>query len=132
VLPPDANAAVYYTLDGSLPTTSSLHYLGPIVLTNSVTVTANAFETGYTNSVAASGLFTILPIVFDSEPFFSGGVLQFELSAATNENYVLQASTNLVQWSSISTNTPASAPFFFTDPNATNFTKRYYRVLLQP
>ena len=135
VLPPDANAAIYYTLDGSLPTTSSLEYSGPInlFLTSSATVTANAFETGYTNSIAVNGLFTIVPLYFASPPAFNDGGLQFELSGATNEkNYVLQASSNLTQWTSIETNAPLTVPFFFTDPNASNFSTRFYRVLLQP
>ncbi len=61
VLPPDANATHLLHADGSLPTTSSFVYAGPIVLTNSAIVHANAFEAGYNNSVAAGGTFNILP-----------------------------------------------------------------------
>ena len=133
ILPPNTNATIYYTLDGSLPTTNSLIYSGSIVLTNSATVTASAFESGFNNSVATSDLFTVVPpIVFISPPTFTNGVFQLELSAATNENYILQASTNLTQWTSISTSTPTSSQFYLTDPNTTNFTRRFYRVLLQP
>lgn len=132
VVPPDTNATIYYTLDGSLPTTNSLEYLGSILLTGSATVTANAFENSYTNSIAVSGLFTIVPIKFISTPAFSGGVLTVELSAVTNETYVLQASTNLVNWTSIATNTPVSTPFYLSDPNASNFPTRFYRAVLQP
>src|SRR5258708_29491844 len=66
---PDTNAALYYTLDSTLPTTNSLRYSGPIVLTNSLTVTASAFETNHINSVAAGGGFFIPPPV----EFLSGG-----------------------------------------------------------
>ena len=37
---------LYYTLDGSLPTTNSFLYTGPLVLTNSAIVTAEAFLSG--------------------------------------------------------------------------------------
>ena len=132
VQPPDTNSTVYYTLDGTLPTTSSLVYSNAIILTNTATVSANAFETGYNNSVAASGLFTILPpIMFTSSGSFSNGVFQFQLSATPNQSYVLQSSTNLTQWSPISTSTPSATPFNLSDPNATNFQKQFYRVLLQ-
>ena len=132
VQPPDTNATVYYTLDGTLPTTSSLVYSNAILLTNTATVSANAFETGFNNSVAASGLFTILPpIMFTSSGSFSNGVFQFQLSATPNQSYVLQASTNLTQWFPISTSTPSATPFNLSDPNATNFQKQFYRVLLQ-
>ena len=122
VQPPDTNATVYYTLDGTLPTTGSLVYSNAIVLTNTATVSANAFETGYINSVAASGLFTILPpILFSAPGAFSNGVFQLQLSATPNQSYVLQSSTNLMQWIPISTSTPSASPFYLTDPNATNF-----------
>jgi hypothetical protein len=132
MLPPDTNATIYYTLNSSLPTTSSFAYAGPIVLTNSAIVTANAFEAGFNNSVATSGVFNILPAIFFTASAFSDGVFQLQLSATPNQNYVLQASTNLMQWDSVSTNTPSSTPFYLTDPNATNFSSRFYRVLQQP
>jgi hypothetical protein len=132
VLPPDTNATVYYTLDGSLPNTGSFVYSNAIVLTNTATVSANAFETGFNNSVAASGLFTIMPpITFTAPVSFSNGVFQLQLSATPNQTYVLQASTNLTQWFPISTSTPSASTFNLSDPNATNFPNRFYRVLLQ-
>ncbi len=131
-LPPNVGATIYYTLDGSLPTTNSLKYTGPILLTTSTTVNANAFESGFNNSVAASGVFTILPPIFFTSPgMFSNNVFQLHLSATPNKPYILQASTNLTQWASINTNTPPATPFYLTDPNATNFSRRFYRVLLQ-
>jgi hypothetical protein len=133
VLPPDTNATVYYTLDGTLPTTSSLVYSNVIILSNTATVSASAFEAGFNNSVAASGLFTVLPsILFTSPGLFSNGVFQLQLSGMPNQSYVLQSSTNLMQWLPISTSTPSATPFNVSDPNATNFSERFYRILLQP
>ena len=128
--PPDTNATVYYTLDGSLPTQSSFVYSNAIVLTNTATVNANAFEAGYNNSIAASGLFTIMPSIYFTMPgAFSNGVFQMQLSGTPNQDYVLLASTNLMQWIPVSTSTPSATPFNLTDPDATNYPNRFYRVL---
>jgi hypothetical protein len=48
-------------------------------------------------------LFFIQPLLFVSEGF-SNHVFQLEFSGAAGSNYVLQASTNLVNWTPILTN----------------------------
>ncbi len=128
--PPDTNAALYYTLDGSLPTTNSFLYTGGIRLTNSATLSANAFETGFNNSVAASALFIINPGIYfiGGSDTFSNGVFQMQFSGPAGSNYVLQASSDLTNWVSIGTNTPLSTPFYLTDSGATNYPRRFYRV----
>jgi len=64
--PPDTNATVYYTLDGSLPTTNSFLYSGPFVLTSTAIVSANAFEATFNNSVATNNVFVIVPCIVSS------------------------------------------------------------------
>jgi hypothetical protein len=44
----------------------------------------------------------------------------------TNSQYVVQASTNLMDWVSVQTNT---APFTFVDSNASQFSQRFYRTV---
>jgi hypothetical protein len=51
------NTAIYYTLDGSTPTTSSILYTGAVQLTTASVVRAEAFATGWTPSVAALGYY---------------------------------------------------------------------------
>lgn len=131
--PPDTNAAIYYTLDGSLPTTNSLVYAGPLVITNTTTLSAAAFEAGFNNSVASVGTFTVLPRLFFTSPgAFSNGTFEVQLSGAANQKYILQASDDLKSWLSLGTNVPLSSPFYLADPQATNFTHRFYRVMLAP
>ena len=129
--PPDMNAAMYYTLDGSLPTTNSTRYTGPVVVTNPVvTLNANAFETGFNNSVATNNLFIIYPDSLNGS--ISNGVFYLPFSGVPGLTYILEASTNLTQgqgWVPISTNTPGSSPFTLTDPNAANFPQRFYRAV---
>lgn len=53
-------ADIYYTTDGSTPTTSSLKYTEPIKITGEVTIKAFAVKTGMTNSGIATFAYTIL------------------------------------------------------------------------
>jgi hypothetical protein len=52
-------ATVYYTTDGSTPTTASAVYFAPISVSVTETLTAMAVASGYGNSAAASGTYTI-------------------------------------------------------------------------
>src|SRR5256885_8422048 len=52
-------APIYYTTDGSTPTTSSTPYTGPIIVTQTTTVRAIATAPGYTTSALASATYTI-------------------------------------------------------------------------
>jgi hypothetical protein len=49
----DTNAKLYYTLDGTLPTTSSTAYTAPFTLTSNATIKAIAAESGFNNSIPA-------------------------------------------------------------------------------
>ena len=53
------NAAIYYTIDGTEPTTSSWIYKSAFDLNNSATVKAKAFKQGFIPSETASAVFTI-------------------------------------------------------------------------
>ena len=46
--------------------------------------------------------------------------------------FTLQASSNLVSWVSLVTNTSASGSFDFTDTRSTNAPRRFYRALMLP
>ena len=129
----NAQAAIYFTLDGSLPTTNSFLYTAPFQLTNSVTVRANAFEPGFNTSAAVSDLFTIQPgVLFTGSGYLSNGVFGVQISGSVSNTYVLQGSTNFLNWVSVSTNVPAISPFLITDPQAGQLRFRFYRVLQQP
>jgi PA14 domain/Chitobiase/beta-hexosaminidase C-terminal domain len=130
--PPDGVAQLYYTTNGTLPTTNSFLYAAPFPLTNSATLMANAFEAGFNNSAAASAAFTV-----QFAPYFTAGSLlpngQFQLGVAgvSNKTYILQASTNLINWIPLNTNTATTNFFNLTDPAAANFPYRFYRTLQQ-
>jgi hypothetical protein len=60
------DATIYYTTDGSTPSTASSMYTGPFTLTASATVNAFAVAAGYTDSAVASASFT--SIAGDQQP----------------------------------------------------------------
>ena len=128
--PSDANAALYYTLDGSLPTTNSFLYAGAFNLLSNATVSVNAVETNYNNSIAASAYFLVQPLYFTSQGFVNN-VFQLGFAGMIGSNYVLQATTNFSAWTPLSTNTAPANLFNLIDVNATNYPYRFYRVLQQ-
>ncbi len=128
---PDTNAAVYYTLNGSLPTTNSFLYAGPFVLASNATVLASAFEPDFNHSVSASALFVVEPVQISFGQFLTNGQFQLQVMGAPGSNYVLQATTNLLKWTSLSTNLLQSNLLYLVDPGATNHPLRFYRVLQQ-
>ena len=61
----------------------------------------------------------------------SNGGLQFSFVAVGGVTYTVQAATNLspANWLNIlRTNSPASTVIEFSDPDATNYPVRFYRV----
>ncbi len=61
-------ANIYYTLDGSTPTTASLLYTAPFRLTADATVNAIAVADGYQDSGVISANFTVAPSSSNSAP----------------------------------------------------------------
>ena len=55
-------ASIYYTTDGSAPTTSSQLYSGPFTISATTTVNAIATATGFTQSAQGSASYTYSPI----------------------------------------------------------------------
>ncbi|HXC35327.1 MAG TPA: fibronectin type III domain-containing protein [Candidatus Acidoferrales bacterium] len=54
------------------------------------------------------------------------GQFGFMLSGSSNAKYIVQASTDLVHWVALQTNT---APFQFVDSNTAGFNRRFYRTV---
>ncbi|MDB6122319.1 MAG: hypothetical protein JWQ71_1312 [Pedosphaera sp.] len=83
--------------------------------TNSITVTTNA------------------PPMLSKPQKVSGGGFSFTLTGAPQATYIIQASTNLTSWSQLATNTlPANGTLTIPDPQASTFSRRYYRALKTP
>jgi hypothetical protein len=52
-------------------------------------------------------------------------------SGVIGSNYILQSSTNLITWTSLATNLATTNLFYLTDPGASNYPYRFYRILQQ-
>jgi len=63
---------------------------------------------------------------------WTAGTFSFVLSGNTGVNYLVERSTNLVDWASLATVSNISGQFLVTDPTASNSVNRYYRARLVP
>ncbi len=59
----------------------------------------------------------------------SNGMPELRFTGEPNHTYRLQASTNLVDWLDISTNTPVNGLLRFVDPDAVSIDHRFYRAV---
>jgi uncharacterized repeat protein (TIGR03806 family) len=133
----NANAALYFTLDGTLPDTNSFLYIAPFLLTNSATVSANAFAAGFNSSIATKAVFALASgvpsgISFVGTGSLTNGVFIAQVSGPTNSMYVLQGSSDFSTWIPVNTNVPASSPFELVDPKAGIYRFRFYRAVQLP
>ena len=113
------NATIYYTLDGSTPTTSSLIYSGPITVDSTVTVKAIGVAASLTNSPVASVAYFIQ--LGGTGINFGNGFANASSAMAFNGSTVLDGSrleltTGAVnQAASAFYNTPINIQTFTTD-----------------
>ncbi|MDB6108789.1 MAG: IgA Peptidase [Pedosphaera sp.] len=71
-------------------------------------------------------------VTIDSAHWLSGGQFYFRLSGGAPHGFVVQASTNLTSWTSLSTNNLVNGQFYFTNSGLANLSRRFYRALLLP
>ncbi len=60
------------------------------------------------------------------------GQVLFAVTGGNQQSYLVQASTNLVDWVSIATNAAAGGLINFLDAKSTNFPTRFYRAIVAP
>jgi polygalacturonase len=81
-------AVIYYTTNGTAPTTNSARYSAPLQLTATTTIEAMAAASGYSNSAVASATYTIAPP--------SGAVVDVGLSAVANVDAIANAGSTVL------------------------------------
>jgi hypothetical protein len=106
-----------------------------LTLTNLALSQAGTYQVVVTNAAGSRtssvALLTIYPTAAASLTFgsFSAGQFEFNVTGVPDFTYAVQASTNLVDWTTLETN---SSPFESIDTNALNYPLRFYRVLYLP
>ena len=80
----------------------------------------------YDESLAHSGWLAAYPAPGSLSPLNTGtdGSVHCTVSGSFGFKFAVEASTNLLDWVPLATNT---CPFMFSDPDATNFSRRFYR-----
>jgi hypothetical protein len=87
-----------------------------------------------TQSFAVAVLAPAKPSV--SQQTVGGGGFHMTIDGDSGPDYSVYVTTNLAldftSWTWLLTTNPISLPFQFMDPTATNYARRFYRVLLGP
>ncbi len=105
-----ANAIIYYTTDGSTPTSASTQYGGALWISKNETVKAIAIASGYTNSPVATGAFLIAPVIPTPTFSLAGGVWAYQ-GAQSLTISDSQAGTTMYYTTNGSTPTTASTKY---------------------
>lgn len=90
------NATIYYTTDGTTPTTDSDEYSDPVAINSNATVKAIATAPGYLDSAVATGAYTVLadPPYFSEDPGSYVGSQSITLEDDTSSRAKIYYTTN--------------------------------------
>ncbi|MBN1895488.1 chitobiase/beta-hexosaminidase C-terminal domain-containing protein [bacterium] len=132
---------IYYTLDGSDPTESSLLYRNPIPIINTMTIKARAFNAGWNSSEIASGIYVITGTVttptFNPAPGLYTSPQLINISCSVSDaiiHYTINGSDPTTSDPTFSTPVPVSADLmlkaraFKTDWNPSLVATGEYRL----
>jgi hypothetical protein len=108
-----SGAAIYYTVDGTTPTTSSTPYTGAITVAATTTIEAIAAANGYTNSAVQSGTYTINALPSAATPTFTpaGGTYDVAQSVV-----IADATSGATIYYTTNGSTPTTSSQVYTTP----------------
>lgn len=95
-------------------------------------VAVTNFAGSITSSVAALTIVSNAPAVMPGSPPADGRFGLIVTGVIPGPDYTVQASTNLTDWADLFTTNPETAQFEWIDSVSSNFSQRFYRVLLVP
>jgi len=92
---------------------------------------------GATNRMVSYRYAIPAPATTVSQPYLTGvgwssGEAHFSINGTTGELHTVQASTDLTSWTNIFSTNLSMTPFSWSDPGASNYLRRFYRVLVAP
>jgi hypothetical protein len=112
---------------------------GPAILSGNIltvtgygTVTVTASQPGNSSYAAAANVSQSFAVAPSNNTLlglgFQNGGFQMAFYGMTGSNYTFNASSNLLNWQPFTNFNLATSPFYFSDPAATNFRQRFYRL----
>ncbi len=137
----DAPFPLNATADPGLPVSFSI-VSGPATLSGNIlilngwgTVTVSASQPGNNSYAAATSVtqsFFVTPPdnTIVSPQRLPNGSFQLAFYGLVGSNYTFQASTDLLNWQPLTNFVLTNYPFYFADPTATNYTRRFYRAVV--
>jgi uncharacterized repeat protein (TIGR01451 family) len=101
--------------------------------TNTVTVSSDQTDLNpANNSYSAATTVLTIPVAYLSGVADTNGAFTLSLLGQPGQSYIIQASTDLTNWTPVATNTPVTGSFQYTDTNRSSFAHRYFRARLGP
>ncbi|MBI3418262.1 MAG: tandem-95 repeat protein, partial [Verrucomicrobia bacterium] len=88
-----------------------------------------AYGNKVTETINVQSAIETTPPEWESVEALPGGQLKLLLQAQPGRTISIQASTNLLDWSALTTATVEGKPFSFVDTNAVEFRRRFYRAI---
>jgi hypothetical protein len=119
----------YEVLSGPATVSSNL-----VTFTRPGSITLWATQSGnasFNPAVPVEQTFIVITAPFLSAYGVVSNQFGFNITGESNQIVVLEASTNLSNWSSLATNTLDASPLYFIDPAWQTFQGRFYRARLQ-
>jgi hypothetical protein len=108
-----SSANIYYTTNGTAPTTSSTQYSGPISVSSTETLQAIAVASGDSSSAVASALYTItVPEATTATPTFSPAAGTYPVTAVT----LSDATSGATIYYTTNGSTPTTSSTQYTGP----------------
>ncbi|MGI9294632.1 MAG: chitobiase/beta-hexosaminidase C-terminal domain-containing protein, partial [Pseudomonadales bacterium] len=120
-----AGAVIYYTLDGSEPTTSSALYSNPFELTSSATVKAKGFLGGFDPSASSTATFTINTASGGDGAFQQDGNGVVSMDAENYANKTFQSGHDWVEQVNPAAGFAGSGVMQSTPDNGAKWTSNY-------
>ena len=130
-----SGVSIYYTTDGSTPTTASPRYTAPILVSTTTTIKAIAAGSGWTNSAVGSATYTIqipttpaAPSSLNATAPFPNQVNLSWIDNASNETaFLLERKIGSGGTYAQIASLPANTTFYY-DTTVANSTTYFYRV----
>ncbi|MGH7943365.1 MAG: immunoglobulin domain-containing protein, partial [Limisphaerales bacterium] len=129
-----ANLSYQWYFNTNTPVADATNFT--LTLANVQTTDAGVYSVIVTNSTGSAASTNVVLNVSTGAPAqpqisafgFANGIFSLTVNGDAKQNYTIQASTNLTDWTDLFTTNPAALPFIWNDTAGGNFSRRFYRI----